>query len=354
MPSWPLATPWLAGALGLVAAILLLRSAPRLGAHRGRSAGVLVLALAIAAYVNAYFAYLPKVGDIAGPRPWPVAGARAVWQPTAAAAQEVSYRSRGAVVSVPLPGPVSRTPTRDALVYLPPQYFTEPGRHFPVLYLLHGSPGIPLDWFRGGEAAVAGLASATAGSPAILVAPRMSTGWLADSECVDGPRLQAESYLVDDVVPDVDRLLRTMPAAAARGVAGNSAGGYCALAVGLRHPAQFSRVAALSPLTAPTYSYGTLGDLFGHPVDLPAVIDRHTPGWLLQHRLASRSVQLRIDVGDADPLRRDAKALATLDRSVGGRPQLVVRPGGHTFRVWRPALRDAVAWFAGGVAQDPA
>lgn len=354
MPSLPLASPWLALALGLLAALLLLRSAPRLGAHRGRWAGVLALALGMAAYVNAYFAYLPKLGDVAGPRPWPVASARAAYQPPPTPLRDVTYRSRGAVVTLPLAGAVSRTPTQDALVYLPPQYFTQPARRFPVLYLLHGSPGVPLDWFRGGEAAVAGLASATAGSPAILVAPRMSIGWLADSECVDGPALQAESYLVDDVVPDVDRLLRTTPAAVGRGVAGNSAGGYCALTVGLRHPALFSRVAALSPLITPTYSYGSLGDLFGHPADLPAVIERHTPGWLLQHRPDSRAVQLRIDVGAADPLRRDAQGLAALDRAVGGRPQLVVRPGGHTFRVWRPALRDAVAWFARGAGPGTA
>jgi len=355
MPSWPLATPWLAAVLGVLSALVLLRSAPRLGAHRGRAVGVLLLALAMAAYANAYFAYLPKLGDVAGPRPWPVASAQVVSQPVGAAVaftQEATYRSRGAVVPLALPGAVSRTPTRGALVYLPPQYFSQPTRRFPVLYLLHGSPGVPLDWFRGGEAAAAGLTAARAGSPAILVAPRMSAGWLADSECVDGPALQAESYLVDDVVPDVDRLLRTTRAAVARGVAGNSAGGYCALAVGLRHPAVFSHVAALSPLTMPTYSYGTLADLFGHPADLPAVVERHTPGWLLQHRPDSRSVQLRIDVGDADPLQKDARVLAVLDKRVGGHPQLVVRPGGHTFRVWRPALRDAVGWFARGAGSQ--
>jgi len=114
----------------------------------------------------------------------------------------------------------------------------------------------------------------------------------------------------------------------------------------------FSHVAALSPLTMPTYSYGTLADLFGHPADLPAVVERHTPGWLLQHRPDSRSVQLRIDVGDADPLQKDARVLAVLDKRVGGHPQLVVRPGGHTFRVWRPALRDAVGWFARGAGSQ--
>ena len=352
MPSWPVDLPVLAVVLGMLAAVLLLRGSPRLGSHRGRGVGACLLAMSMAAYLNAYFAYLPQVGDLAGPRPWPVASIQSVSDtayPAAVALRPaVTKRPRGGVVSLPLAGPVSRVRTRDALVYLPPQYFTDPARRFPVLYLLHGSPGVPLDWFRGGEAAVAGLASAATGRPVILVAPRMSTGWLADSECIDGPALHAESYLVDDVVPEVDRRLRTLPAADDRGLLGNSAGGFCALTIGLRHPRVFSRVAALSPLTSPSYSYGSLADLFGHPAHLSDVVAEHTPGWLLAHRPESRRVQLWLDVGDVDGVRQDVMRLAALDSRFGGHPRLVVREGGHTYQVWRPALADAVRWFARG------
>lgn len=354
VPSWPVDRPGLAAVLGLLAAVLLLRSSPRLGGHPGRGAGAGLLAMSMAAYVNAYFAYLPQVGDLAGPRPWPVASIQAVSADARQASDPLpalrAERPRGAVVSVPLAGPVSRSRTRDALVYLPPQYFADPDRRFPVLYLLHGSPGVPLDWFRGAEAAVAGLAAAAAGRPVILVAPRMSAGWLADSECIDGPALHAESYLVDDVVPEVDQQLRTLPAAADRGLLGNSAGGYCALTIGLRHPQVFSRVAALSPLTSPTYSYGSVADLFGHPSNLSAVVAEHTPGWLLEHRPEARGVQLWLDVGDVDGVRRGVTRLAALDRSLGGHPRLVVREGGHTYQVWRPALAEALSWFARGTA----
>lgn len=343
--------------LGLLAAVLLLRSSPRLGHHHGRGAGALVLALAGAAYLNAYFSYLPQVGDVAGPRPWPVASIQAL-SPVVARAVDFSATAarhpRGAVVTVKLGGASGRAPTRDSLIYLPPQYFSEPDRHFPVLYLLHGSPGVPLDWFRGGEAAVAGRAAAAEGRPVILVAPRMSSSWLADSECIDGPALRAESYLVDDVVPQVDRLLRTVASADQRGVLGNSAGGYCALTVGLRHPDVFSRVAALSPLTTPTYSYGSLADLFGNPADLAEVVAEHTPGWLLEHRPRARAVQLWLDVGEADRVRPQVLALARLDARLGGHPRVATREGGHTFQVWRPALAAAIRWFAEGVSERPA
>ena len=56
-----------------------------------------------------------------------------------------------------------------------------------MLYLLHGSRGVPLDWFRGAKAATAEFAAARAGRPVILVAPRMSQSWLNHSECLDRP-----------------------------------------------------------------------------------------------------------------------------------------------------------------------
>lgn len=347
MPSWALDSPVLAVILVVAAGIFLLRSAPRLGEHRGRSVGAVALVLAMAAYANAYFSYLPQVGDLAGPRPWPVLTAQAVADVRQVGHPDGAQHARGAVVAVRIAGVVSGAPGRDALVYLPPQYFTSPTRRFPVLYLLHGSPGVPLDWFRGGEAAAAGLASARAGLPVILVAPRMSTGWLADSECVDGPALRAETYFVSDVIPAVDGSLRTLSEAAGRGVLGNSAGGFCALDLGLRHPDLFSAVAGLSPVTRPTYDYGSLADLFGHRADLNTVVAEHTPTWLLQHRPATRRQRLYLDVGDVDPLRPDVQRFAALDRAVGGNPQLRIRRGGHTYLVWRPALASAIQWFAG-------
>ena len=235
-------------------------------------------------------------------------------------------------------------------MYLPPEYFSKPEVRFPVLYMLHGSPGVPLDWFRGGEAAEAGYASAQHGRPTILVAPRMSRGWLDDSECVDRPGFAAESYLTLDVIPTIDALLRTRSQTQARGLMGNSSGGYCALALGLRHPDLFARIAALSPNTTPTFAYGSLADLFGRPAELRTVVDVHTPAWLLLNRPECRAVALRLDVGGQDQLLDGVRRLAALDRTLRGDPQVIVRQGGHTFRTWRPAIRDAVSWFAAGAA----
>src|SRR5205807_614930 len=59
--------------------------------------------------------------------------------------------THGTVVKVRVGGTISGIAPRDTYVYLPPQYFDagHPDMRFPVLYLLHGSPGIAVDWLRG-------------------------------------------------------------------------------------------------------------------------------------------------------------------------------------------------------------
>ena len=346
----PVANPLLAVALAVSAVVALLRARPRYRHHRAglRLASFVLTLLAFAAYANAYFSYLPDVGDIAGPRPWPTAPAvRALAEPAS------TRHPRGVVTSVDAPGPVSGVHGQHALVYLPPQYFSEPTRRFPVLYLLHGSPGVPLDWFRGADAADAGYRAAIAGHPVLLVVPRLSRSWLDDTECVDTPHYRAESYLVQDVIHLVDRRLRTQPTSTSRGLVGNSAGGFCALDIALRHPSLFGSAAAMSPLIEPSYSYGSLSQLFGHPSNLANVLQQHSPAWLLRHEPAARRVRLRIDVGRGDRLvRRQDQEFARLASTLNVTSTTYVeRPGGHTFKVWRPALRDVVGWFAADAVQ---
>ena len=64
------------------------------------------------------------------------------------------WATQGRLESVTISG--GRSGLRDhAFVYLPPQYF-DPGRQnerFPVLYMLHGSPGVSIDWVRAGSLA---------------------------------------------------------------------------------------------------------------------------------------------------------------------------------------------------------
>ena len=138
----------------------------RLAARRTSLAlGTLIFGLAAtAAGVNDHYSYIPSFhalfGDVSPDLvSHPVAARAAVAarrsaDGTAAVPAAVKKSDHGTVEKVSIDGPVSGTGGRDAYVYLPPQYF-DPAREnqrFPVLYMLHGSPGVAVDWVRAGWA----------------------------------------------------------------------------------------------------------------------------------------------------------------------------------------------------------
>lgn len=298
----------------------------------------------VAAAVNDHYSYLPTVGDLVG-----VADREhnlPTWPAVAALAPAAALRRYplGVVLRLAVPDRGSGFGASRALVYLPPQYFTEPGRRFPVVYLFHGSPGVPGDWFRGGRAGTAAARLAAAGRPLIVVAPRMSHGWRDDPECVDGRTEKVETHFIQDVVPTVDTVLRTVPGRAGRTVGGMSAGGYCALNLGLRHRALIGAIIDMSGETAPTHANG-LAPLFGTGPVAVAAARANTPAIYAPSLPAGPPTRIWFDCGDDDLTL--LPAMRTMAATLAGRGLSVdthVREGGHTFHVWRPALVDALRW----------
>ena len=112
-------------------------------------------------------------------------------------------------------------------IYLPPGY--APTERYPVLYLLHGLPGSPAEYWNALQ-----LAQHLGEPPFIVVTPAGPT----DGEWTG----QWEHYVVDDAVPWVDAHLSTIRSARGRVLEGLSAGGYGAVDIGLRHPSVFGGV----------------------------------------------------------------------------------------------------------------
>jgi enterochelin esterase-like enzyme len=316
-------------------------------ARRGRAVMVglaglsVVLTLAtVADLVNAHYSYLPRVDDVVGVRSWPTASVR-----EAAAPAAPRPHPNGSVINLPINGVRSGFGAREAMVYLPAQYFTEPQARFPVVYLMHGSPGAPVDWFRANRAAEIGAQLARAGQPAILVAPRLSHGWLDDSECVDRPSEHIETYLVDDVIPTVDARLRVIPDRADRIFAGMSAGGFCALNLGLRHRDLVATIVDMSGMDKPTHDGGMVG-LFGNRPDLGLIAASNTPAFYAPTLPPYPPMRVWMDSGrsDHEALSDTRTMAATLSQRPGFDVVLRLRPGSHEFGVWRPALRDSLQW----------
>ncbi len=124
-------------------------------------------------------------------------------------------------------------------VILPRDYQTSPRSRYPVLYLLHGFSGHYGDWVTRTN-----LADYAADYRMIVVTPEGNDGWYTDSAGMAADKY--ESYILQELIPDVDRRFRTIQTRYARGIAGLSMGGYGALKFGLKYPDQFAFAGSLS------------------------------------------------------------------------------------------------------------
>lgn len=240
---------------------------------------------------------------------------------------------------------------RSYLVFLPPGYAAAAahGRHYPVLYLLHGTPGWPrqfLDIARAGVQLDVFMARGEI-RPMLLVMPDGRSGdFRSDTEWADTGRGRYAS-LVLETVRAVDRHFATRRGRAFRAIAGNSEGAYGAVNLALRHLATFSIVGSWS---------GYFGQRrkgpFAHAS--AAEIAANSPaGYVsaLAPQLRRRPIHAYMYAGLVDPDRPKSTDFARRLRAAGGKVRYVEYPGRHSWRLWRDetpnTLRYADQWFGG-------
>lgn len=124
-------------------------------------------------------------------------------------------------------------------VILPTDYGTARVRRYPVLYLLHGLTGHYSDWVA--RTNVADYASEYG---LIIVMPEGNDGWYTDSATIANDKY--ESYILQELLPDVQQRYRTIEARYGRAIAGLSMGGYGAIKFGLKSPQTFVFAASMS------------------------------------------------------------------------------------------------------------
>jgi S-formylglutathione hydrolase FrmB len=115
-----------------------------------------------------------------------------------------------------------------------------------TIYLLHGLSGHFDNWTDKTR-----IARYAAHYPFIIVTPEGDDGWYTDSVSV--PNDKYESYIVKELIPEIDNKFRTVTDREHRFIAGLSMGGYGAIKFGLKYPELFSLVGSFSgPFDAPT------------------------------------------------------------------------------------------------------
>ena len=148
---------------------------------------------------------------------------------------------------------MGESPVREVVVYLPPSYRTDPSRHYPVLYMLHGTTSTPDEWLDGTydgldlRVAMDSLIAAQATGEFIVVIPSVDTkpggGFYLDAPTTG----RWATFVLRDLLDFIDGQYRTIPARNARALAGHSMGGFGTLVLGFAHPELFGMLYAMSP-----------------------------------------------------------------------------------------------------------
>jgi enterochelin esterase-like enzyme len=259
--------------------------------------------------------------------------------------------------------------TRDVYVYLPPQYFQKHYAHyrFPVIELLHGSPGDPQAWVDV-MSIIPTFLSQLAAHPehsAVLVMPDTDGGLQYELQCLNDPGgIQDMTFIDRDVPEAIARIARVQPPGRAWGLAGYSEGGYCAANIALQDPAGYGAAGVMSGYFAPVSSQVPAG---GKPGGKPRVVNVFAGRPALEQLNSPRWYITRVPVNAQIPAfwlaagakdRPDVQAAANFRQllltRVANVPLDIVPGGGHQGSVWRAALDPMLKWMTPQLAQQAA
>ena len=153
---------------------------------------------------------------------------------------------------------------RQMLVYTPPGYDAS-SKRYPVLYFYHGGGDTIYSWAREGRGPeiLDNLQSLGSTKPMIMVMPDTQTNeplLEADtaSDAISLNAATADTELVNDIVPYVDKNFRTVANGDNRAISGLSLGGIQALVSGLGHLGTFNWIVSLSGGPTPGFTSSVL------------------------------------------------------------------------------------------------
>jgi enterochelin esterase-like enzyme len=238
----------------------------------------------------------------------------------------------------------SRT-QRGLYVYVPPEYYSQPAKRFPVLYLWHGGGGAEQDWSRDGRAAVIldNLIAHGKAVPMLIVMPNNVPGTPAPGVAATAmappipatgagganyPLLKRE--LIEEIIPFVARRYRTIENRESRAIAGLSAGGGTTLNVGLASLDHFAWIAE--------FSSGIFGGVAGYG---QFDIEKISPGFYKDPAATNKKLKLfYMSCGTDDPRMPFQKKALEDFQAHKINVTFVPFPGVHEWKVWRHSLAD--------------
>lgn len=216
-------------------------------------------------------------------------------------------------------------------------------RRFPVIYLLHGLTGHFNNWTDKTK-----LAEYASEKNVIIVTPEGEDGWYTDG--ATNGRDKYESYIIKELIPEIDKKFRTIADRKNRAIAGLSMGGYGALKFGMKYPEMFSLAGSFSgalgaatfPSTGPNSGLmKSLNIIFG-PMDSDT--RKANDIFKMVREITSEKTKalpfLYIDCGTEDFLFQNNRDFIDLLVEKQVPHEFRQLPGGHDWKYWDKQVQE--------------
>ncbi len=231
------------------------------------------------------------------------------------------------------------------VVYLPNGYRADQHR-YPVLYLLHGNNGEPMDWVTQGQLQTTAdtLMARHEIPPVVIVMPQGGTDWYVDR------KERMETAFFQDLLPEIEAHFAVDDARDGRAIGGVSMGGFGALRYTLEHPDMFCGALLLSPAVyagdpPPSSAARHVGVFGDHQFDAQIWRTLNYPALWKPYFAQPRRVPFFIAAGDDDlVIQAESSLLYTRLREAGNTAALRIVDGGHVWPVWRELLPAALKY----------
>lgn len=236
-----------------------------------------------------------------------------------------------------------------------PSDYGSSAKKYPVLYLLHGGSGAFDDWYK--KVTEPGIVNKMAEDyDLIIVTPGVGpASYYFDSPLMDSVRY--ETYIISELIPEVDKKYRTLAQKESRAITGLSMGGHGAMTLAAKHPEFFVAAGSMSgvmnidtrmwkvPEDFQTLRQTQQRAMLGQDLQYEAPFSTYTAVGLVD-KMKANGIALIIDIGVDDFLINTNRQLHTMLLENGTPHDYTERPGAHTWNYWTEALPYHLLYFS--------
>ena len=253
--------------------------------------------------------------------------------------------AQGRVDTIAVYSPSMKKTLKAAISF--PSGYEKGESRYPVVYLLHGGSGAFSDWHQ--KVTEKGIVNQLAEEHKVLiVTPGVGpASYYYDSPLLDSVRY--ETYMIQELIPFIDKNYRTLAQKESRAITGLSMGGHGAITLAAKHPTLFIAAGSMSGVMNIDTDLWKVGEDFRSlrkkgQIEMLGQINYQGPLFNpytavgLVDQLKSQKVSLIIDCGVDDFLIETNRQMHSLLMEKKVAHEYIERPGAHTWNYWTEAL----------------